>query len=249
MPSLSAIHRHPVKALGHEALTAATLAAGETLPGDRVWALLHDRSRPDAGDDGWIRCTTFLRGAAIPALMAVTSHGGPGVAITFRHPDRPPLCVDPGTDAGAAALLAWVDPLIPAGMPRPAGVHRAPRGLTDSRQPTVSLMSDASLAALSARVGLPLSRRRFRGNLWAANLPAWDEMRLAGRDIRIGATCLTVLEPIERCSATLANPETGTRDADVLRALQDGWGHTDFGVNCLVRTGGDIALGDAIKID
>ncbi len=84
MPSLSAIHRHPVKALGHEALTAATLAAGETLPGDRVWALLHDRSRPDAGDDGWIRCTTFLRGAAIPALMAMDSAQDTGISIIDR---------------------------------------------------------------------------------------------------------------------------------------------------------------------
>lgn len=254
MPTLSAIYRHPVKALGAEALTACALAPGETLPGDRIWALLHDRSRPAAEDDGWTRCTTFLRGAAIPALMAATSHGAPsadgsGGAITFQHPARPPLTVDPGTDAGAAALLAWVDPLIPEGMPRPAGLYRAARGLTDSRKPTVSLMSDATLAALSARMGLRLTRARFRGNLWVTDLPAWDEFKLVGRDVRIGGARLTVLDRIERCSATLANPATGRRDADVLRALQDGWDHTDFGVTCLVRDGGDIALGDAIKID
>ena len=98
-------------------------------------------------------------------------------------------------------------------------------------------------------MGLRLTRARFRGNLWVTDLPAWDEFKLVGRDIRIGGARLTVLDRIERCSATLANPATGRRDADVLRALQDGWDHTDFGVTCLVRDGGDIALGDAIKID
>ncbi|MFT4795724.1 MAG: hypothetical protein ACJAVR_002923 [Paracoccaceae bacterium] len=254
MPTLSAIHRHPVKALGAESMPSIALTAGQTMQGDRIWALLHERSRLVAEDDGWARCTTFLRGAAIPTLMAVTCKGGPsgaggGGAITFQHPDRPPLSVDPGTDNGARALLAWVDPLIPQDMPRPSGLYRAARGLTDTSKPTVSLMSDATLAAVSARMGLRLVRERFRGNLWVRDLPAWDEMNLAGRDIRIGQARLTVLEPIARCSATLANPETGRRDADVLQALQDGWGHTDFGMACLVRGGGDIALGDALKFD
>jgi uncharacterized protein YcbX len=248
MPHLSAINRHPVKALGHEALTHAALTPGEALPGDRVWAVLHDRSKLAPDPDGWARCTTFLRGAACPSLMAVRSAGGPGAAITFSHPDRPPLVVDPGTEAGAAALIAWIDPLIQDGMPRPMALHRAARGLTDSRAATVSLMSDASLAALSAHAGLRLLRRRFRGNLWVGDLPAWSEAALTGAAIRIGPAVLDVLGPIERCSAIQANPDTARRDADVLRALETACGAPEFGLHCVVRDGGEIALGDALDI-
>lgn len=245
MPSLGAIHIHPIKALGHQALARACLTPGAGLPGDRGWALLHDRSALTPDPDGWARCTTFLRGAAIPSLMAVTTAGAPGGPITFMHPARPPLIADPGVPAGAAAILAWVDALIPDGMPRPSALHRAARALTDSREPTVSVMSDASLTALSARMGLRLTRARFRGNLWLDGLPAWAELALGGATIRIGAATLDVLGPIERCSATLANPDTGRRDADVLRALEDGWGHVNFGLHCVVRGGGAVALGDA----
>ena len=53
-----------------------------------------------------------------------------------------------------------------------------------------------------------------------------------------------VREPIRRCLATTANPETGQRDADTLQALQSGWGHQDFGVYCEVVKSGEIQIGD-----
>ena len=249
MPTLSAIHRHPVKAVGHEALSDATLIAGETLPGDRRYAVLHDRSRLEADEGGWARCTTFLRGAMFPALMAIRSRGAPGGPITFQHPDRPPITVDLETAAGEAAFLAWIDPLIPEGKPRPAALHHASRGITDSRDKgMLTLMSDASLAALSAVMGLRLDRRRFRGNLWAEGLAPWEELKLSGRRIRIGEALLVLREPVERCSATLANPETGRRDADVLAGLEKATGAIDFGMKAQVLEGGAIAPGAPLEI-
>jgi hypothetical protein len=52
------------------------------------------------------------------------------------------------------------------------------------------------------------------------------------------------VEPIGRCRATEANPDTGRRDANTLAALEDGWGHTQFGVYAMVRKGGRVAVGD-----
>jgi GTP-binding protein len=52
------------------------------------------------------------------------------------------------------------------------------------------------------------------------------------------------VEPIGRCRATEANPDTGRRDANTLAALEDGWGHTRFGVYAMVRKGGRVAVGD-----
>jgi hypothetical protein len=50
-----------------------------------------------------------------------------------------------------------------------------------------------------------------------------------------------MVEPIGRCRATEANPETGRRDAPTLAALEDGWGHTRFGVYAMVRKGGSMS--------
>lgn len=249
MATVTALYRHPVKALGAEALDRAILRAGETLPGDRVWALAHARSDFDFAAPGWARCSAFLRGATFPSLMAVTAQGAPGGPIRFRHPDLPDLIADLATAQGAAALLAWADALIPAGAPRPSALAAAPgRGMTDHPEPLVTVLSDASRRALEARAGLPLARRRFRGNIWMDGMAPWAERDLIGRDLRVGAALLRVTDHVGRCSATHADPATGRRDADLLAVLRGGWGHEDFGVFAEVIDGGAVALGDAAEV-
>jgi uncharacterized protein len=56
-----------------------------------------------------------------------------------------------------------------------------------------------------------------------------------------------VEEPIGRCRATGANPETGAFDADTMAALDAGYGHTDFGVFARVIAGGAVRAGDEVR--
>lgn len=246
MARVSAIHRHPVKALGSEALPRVALEPGRTMPGDRVWALAHEKSRFDFDAPAWARCSTFLRGATFPSLMAVTAEGAPGGPITFGHPDLAPLTVDPGSTEGEAAFVAWADPLIPEGAPRPTRLAHAPgRGMTDQSAQWISILSDASLATLSQAAGRPMDRRRFRGNLWVEGLAPWEEQSWIGQDVRLGGCVLRVKEPIGRCSATHADPETGRRDVETLALLTALGQAENFGVFAEVIRGGEIALGDA----
>ena len=55
-----------------------------------------------------------------------------------------------------------------------------------------------------------------------------------------------MIEPIGRCRATEANPETGRRDAATLAALEEALGRTDFGVYAIVRRAGRVAVGDEV---
>ena len=93
-----------------------------------------------------------------------------------------------------------------------------------------------------------MDRRRFRCNLWADGLAPWEELKLSGRRLRIGGAVVVAREPVERCSATLADPETGRRDADVLKGLEKATGAIDFGMKLQVLEGGPIAPGDSIEI-
>ena len=241
---LAAIHRHPVKALGFEELERTVLTAGETLPWDRRWAVAHERAKPDGGN--WVPCANFSRGASSPALMAVTARYDEGTGrLALRHPERPDLTVDP--DAEGDALVDWARPLVAEGRPAPAALVRAAHsGMTDADRPWVSLHTDASRAALAEAAGLPLSRHRFRGNLWIDGAEAWAENGWIGREIRIGDAALEVIEPIWRCRATEANPETGRRDADTMGAMRSLVGDTTFGVYAEVVSGAEIALGDPV---
>jgi uncharacterized protein YcbX len=241
---LAAVWRHPVKGIGAEALDAATLAPDRPVPGDRAWALLRDGV---AATGGWQPCSGFLRGANGPSLMAVMARTV-GDAIELTHPDRPPLRFDPATEG--ARLAEWVAPLWPAGLPRPAGLVRAPEtGMSDMDYPSVSVLNTASLAALAHAMDRPdLDQRRFRGNLWIDGWDAWSEFDLIGRRIAVGDAVLEIVERNTRCLATHADPETGARDADVLGTLSAQWGHRDFGVYARVVQGGAIAPGAPVCV-
>jgi uncharacterized protein YcbX len=241
---LAAIWRHPIKGIGCEALDGATLAANRPIPGDRAWALLRDGV---AETGGWHPCSGFLRGANGPSLMAVTARTR-GEELELTHPARPALRFDPATEG--KRLAEWVDPLWPDGLPRPAGLVRAPaEGMSDMDYPSISVLNTASLAALAHAMDLPaLDQRRFRGNLWVDGWDAWSEFDLIGKRISVGDAILDIVERNTRCLATHASPDTGIRDIDVLGKLSAQWGHRDFGVYARVVRAGDIAPGAAVTV-
>lgn len=242
---VAALWRYPIKGIGAETLSAVTLAPDRPLPGDRAWAVHHAGAPADSS--GWRPCSEFLRGAGGPQLMAITARTGADGAITLHHPAQDDLTVDPATMQ--QSLLDWVAPLWPSRRPAPARVVRAPAaGMSDVPFPSISVLNQASLRALSQRLGHDLDQRRFRGNIWLDGLAPWEEFDLVGREIAIGDARLRIEERITRCRATEANPETGERDAATLQTLKSGWGHQDFGVYARVIAGGEIATGATIEV-
>jgi uncharacterized protein YcbX len=241
--------RHPVKGHGVEALGAVELAAGATMPWDRVWAIAVEGAHVAPETATWAKCANFSRGAKSPELMAIRAAVDEAAGrVTLSHPRRETITVDPDRPGDAARLVAWAASFVAEGRARPAFVVRAEVGMTDSPFPSVSVLNRASLAALGARLGMDLAMERFRGNVWVDGLAPFAEFDLVGREIRIGEAVLAVREAITRCVATSVDPATGVRDADTLGALEAGCGHRDFGVYAEVIAGGRVAAGDALRI-
>jgi uncharacterized protein YcbX len=237
---LARICRHPIKAHGREDIASVLLLAGACLPGDRRWAVAHEAAKLTPG---WNPCANFHRGAKAPQLMAITAQLA-GNAVTLRHPDRPDLTFQPDDAADLPVFLDWIGPLSPPDRAQPTRIVSADRGMTDSPFASVSILTTASLDALSVQMETALSADRFRGNLWLDGATAFVEFDWIGRDITIGGAVLTVRERITRCRATMTNPATGQIDADTLAALQTTYGHQDFGVYAVVKQGGPIAIDD-----
>lgn len=243
---LDRISRHPIKGHGREDLAAVLLTAGACLPWDRQWAVAHEAAKLSPG---WNPCVNFARGAKAPALMAVTARLDEASArVTLSHPDLPDLSFRPDDPADLPRFLAWAEPLNPPERARPERIVSAGRGMTDSDFPSVSVLSLASLADLSARMGQDLSVHRWRGNLWLDGLEPFAEWDWIGTTLRIGEAELRIEERITRCKATSANPETGVIDADTLGGLQAAYGHQDFGLYAVVTRGGRIAVGDPVEV-
>lgn len=241
--SLAVIWRHPVKAIGREALDAVTLEAGGWLPFDRLWAVAHERAR--LGGGGWENKVNFLRGVTDPALMAATCALDEATGdITMDHPTAGQVTFNP--ESGPDAFLDWVRGIWSADLPKPTGIYRAADAhLTDAPEPWIAIAALSSNRALSQRMGQELSPDRWRANLWLEGTPPWAEKEWVGKTLTIGEVELRVTCEITRCKATMANPETGRRDADTLAAL-DALGHQEFGVFAEVVRGGKIRTGDPV---
>lgn len=238
---LAHICRHPIKAYGREMLASVRLSAGKGLPFDREWAVAHEAAKLAPG---WNPCMNFTRGAKVPALMAVTAELDEAARrVTLAHPVAGGITVAPDEPTDQARLLTWADPLIPPGRARPAAVVQGGVAMTDSDFPSVSVLSLASLAALSKQMGTDLSIHRWRANLWLEGASPWAEWDWIGQRFRLGDAVLEVVERITRCTATTVDPETGKVQGNTLAALETGYGHQDFGIYARVIAGGEIALG------
>ncbi|WP_417722201.1 MOSC domain-containing protein [Salipiger sp.] len=238
------IWRHPIKGIGREALNSVTLDAGRPLPGDRAWALLHDNA---ADAEGWQARRNFLVVASGPRLAQISAETLAHGRIALSHPDRPRIEISPLEDE--AALIDWVLPLWPADRPAPRRLVQAPpQGMADNGAAQLAILNRASLAELGEAVGQVLDIGRFRGNLVLDGLAPREEFDWIGRELAIGDIRLAVTDRIERCRATEANPATGLRDANILRALEDTRGHRDFGVYATVRSGGFLTTDTPVTL-
>jgi hypothetical protein len=248
--TVATILRYPVKGLGAETLDGVTLTAGAHLPGDRVWALAHGGSSYDAGAPAWVPRRNFVQTAQTPELARTETSLAADGRVRVAHPLHEPITVDPDDPAGAARLCAWIRDVAGHRQPGPYRVARLRNAaLTDVPDAHLSILSDASLEALSQVAGRSVERRRFRGNLWLAGWEPWAEFGLIGRVLRVGSMRLAITERIGRCNATTASPVNGERDLAVLDLLERHFGHTDFGVYARVIEGGTIAPGDAVTVE
>ncbi len=244
--ALTHVFRHPVKSLGREALDRVTLAPGARLPGDRLWAVAHERAKFDGG--GWAKCANFLRCTHEAGLMAITARFDAAAGVVeLAHPVAGRHALAPEAPGAFEALRDWLAPVWSADLPAPTGIHSHADGLTDNPNPWLSVHNLATHRAVEAQAGRDLSIHRWRGNLWIDGLEPWQEFGWIGQEIRIGAVRLKVTDRIGRCKATGANPETGARDIDMLAVLRS-WGHQDFGVFAEVVAGGEIAPGDPVEV-
>ena len=246
--TLDQIWRHPIKAHGFEALLRSEVSAGQTLPWDRTWAVMHEASKPT--DGAWNRCSNFSRGAKAPALMAIGAFlDEDSETLILSHPDHPDLTFRPDDPEGAAQFIKWVQPMMPKDRAASTGLVRATgQGMTDADEPYISLGNLNSLKALSDKVGTPLDPRRFRINFWIDGLDAWEEFNWIDRTLQIGELTFQAKARITRCKSTMANPDTGVRDADTLGALDQGWGHNDFGINLLATSTGALKVGAEVRL-
>jgi uncharacterized protein YcbX len=250
-PAIHSICCYPVKGLSAESRTRTALTAGQTIPGDRAYAIENGPSGFDPAVPAHLPKSRFLmlmRSNRLGALqtrfdeathvLAVYINGSKAVSASLR------------TVEGRTTIEDFIAHYCADELRGPPKLRRAPgHSFSDVPDKVVSLINLASVAVLEKAIGATLNPLRFRANIHIVGWPAWYEFELVGREIALGASArLRIAQRITRCAATEVDPDSGIRDLDVPKALLRAYGNICFGVYGAVTVGGEIAVGDSVWV-
>lgn len=247
---------YPIKGLSAQALDTVALTAGQGFPLDRAFGLARHDSGFDPQNPKPLPKGKFVVLARDAALATLETHldAETQTLDVTHHGETHSFDI---TDAMARDVLAqWMADHV--GLSRdalPSLQSAAPHRFTDvsvvspEMMHAVSLVNINSVAAFSADLGQDISPARFRGNILFSGLPAFTELDLMDKTLRIGDVQLHVVQRTRRCPATEVNLDTGVRDVDVPGKLRALYGHSDMGIYAHVTQGGTLRPGDSIEID
>ncbi|MHA3683275.1 MOSC domain-containing protein [Leucobacter sp. HY1910] len=232
MPKVVALYKYPVKGFTPEPARSLTILPDGRVAGDRLFAFRFGDAATAEEQDGldyW------------PKALGLSLQDFPALArlhVSFSHStgrvtvhEGETLLVDAllADAAGRAKFCAAITEFVlasPEGrkLARPGRLPLVLVGdgersrFQDRPRGYVSLHGEASVAELEGALGTPIDDRRFRSNIVVEGLTAREELAWAG-GVRIGDVDFVARGPIVRCLATHANPDSGERDAPVLKTL------------------------------
>jgi hypothetical protein len=261
MAHIAAIYRYPIKGLSPELLPRTTLTPGQTVPGDRLYAIENGPSGFDPIARPYLPKTHFL--------MLMKNERLAQLCCTFDHVSHiltiepPAAAAEPGsgllwdrvvrgdlrTADGRAAIEKFFAMFCADELRAPPRILHAPsHSFSDVASKVVSLINLASVAAIEGLVGVSVNPLRFRGNVYVDGWPAWSELDLVGKDLTIGTAQLKVVKRTVRCAATNVDPDTGLRDLQIPKTIMSAFGHADCGIYAEVKKGGEITVSREITI-
>ncbi|SDQ64179.1 MOSC domain-containing protein [Microbacterium sp. cf332] len=264
MPVVSALYRYPVKGFTPESRDELVVQADGRIAGDRVLAFrFADAVEPEDADglESWPKS----RGLALmdfPALARIELAFDADAQLLRLSVDGDVLAETGLDDTGRRELEDAVTAFVQASpdarrlekdgaLPLRLVGDGVTARFQDRARGYVSLHGAASVDDVDAAVPVPVDSRRFRSNIVVDGVPPWDELGWSGR-IRIGATAFEVQRPIGRCAAIMANPDTGERDARLLRVLTSEFDQVEptLGILLLPADGGGVVrVGDEVVVE
>ena len=168
----------------------------------------------------------------------------------YRDPADPRVSpVDVRLPDGSWTLVG--DPALLARLAEAAGcalgLLQLGRGTHDAMP--ISISTTATFAALDAEHGRPVDRRRFRSNIVVeSEVPVKD---WAGRRLGFGgwddSAQLVAADGIPRCAFITIDPDSGERDATIMRTVAQSFDNI-IGLYATAARQGRIRVGDKVTL-
>lgn len=248
--AITELYRYPIKGLSPEALTQAALQPGKTVSGDRSYAIENSPIGFDPSAPKFFPKFNFLMLMKNERLAALRTHfDDANQTLSINDGGRIVAAGNLATEEGRAAIETFFAENFSAELRGPPKILSSPGySFSDLAAPVISIINLASVASLEGVIGRPVHPLRFRGNLHVTGWDAWHERGLIGKELRIGAARLKVIDEIVRCAATNVDPVTAERDMEIPKTLMRHFDHNFCGIYAEVTAGGQIAPGDRIEV-
>jgi MOSC domain-containing protein len=250
LATIADLYRYPIKGMTGQALQTVSVEAGNTLPGDRIYAIENGPGKFSAEKPQHLPKINFvmlMRNARLAQLE--TDFDLATYQLTLKRNKQVLAQGDLSTEAGRASIEKGLTNALGDDLRGPPKiVHAAGHSFSDVAAKCVHIVNMASVRALEQTMQTPVDVRRFRPNIVLENVEAWQEVSWIGKTLRCGDVELTVFKRTERCQAVAVNPETAKRDIDIVDHLRKTHGHTDFGIYAKIRTSGTLHTGDTVEI-
>jgi len=248
--SVNSIYRHPVKGLTPELLDSVDLLPGEAIANDRRFALALGSTPLNTAATEWMSKSHFLMLQRNERLAQLETRFDDATdTLSVLRQGRKVASGKLTEGIGRTTIEEFFSAFMneeARGRPKvveAAGGHV----LSDHDAPVISIINLASVKDLERVTRTTVHPLRFRANFWLEGTAPWHEFEWIGKQITIGDARLTVTERINRCAAINVDPETAERDQNIIKALQMGFRHVDFGVYARVETAGSVAVGDRLS--
>lgn len=245
------IYRYPVKGLSPEKLNEVELSPGQTLPGDRIYAIENGTGRFDQNQPKYLPKINFLMLMRNERLALLdTQYDHESHKLTILRSGKPVATGNLDTPIGRTMIEQFFAGFVRAEKQRgaPHIVHAEGHSFSDVSAKCVHIVNLASVREVERAAGRPVDPRRFRGNVYIDNLDPWQEFEWLKKEIYVGPCRLKIFKRTVRCAATNVDPDTGERDMSIPSLLERHWGHSDFGVYAKVVEGGIIRCGDNVQL-
>ncbi|WP_372398027.1 MOSC domain-containing protein [Azospirillum sp. HJ39] len=247
--TLAAIRRYPVKGMSGQDLPATDLTAGQAIPLDRRYGLLHGPAALDAETEGWRLPSDFFtldRSERLAALQTEFDEETRALVVRRggRQVSRGRLDQPMGRTLLEQFFAAYLAGIVP-GMPRLVEARHGAFG--DCEEPSVTLLNLASLRDVEERIAKqPVDPRRLRANLLLDGVDPWAERGWIGRKLSVGGAVLEVVEALDCTPGNDVNPDSGVADLSLPTIMDRGYGHSQILLRARVTGGGRIAVGDPV---
>jgi uncharacterized protein len=244
-PELKALYRYPIKGLTPERLERVAVAAGETLPFDRAYAIENGPGRFDPDAPRHLPKISFLMLMRDERLATLRSQFDDATETLTIFRDGKQVARGQLTSRiGRQLIEQFIAGYMKAELRGPPKIVHAPgHSFSDVPAKCVHIVNLASVREFERMQGRPVDPLRFRANLYIDGVAPWAEFGWLDKELQVGPVQLSVFARTQRCDATNVDPATGARDMAIPASLQRSLGHSDFGIYAKVVTGGQMAEG------